>query len=330
MMNISGATPPLTIGPRRWPVWGSLLRSTPTWPTTAWSVSVLHTSVSAATISSPWWKNKRSCTIPLSPRHWTTLHYGLTLCTSACHTVATVTSRAAQLVATLYGRWSWTSSTVGKIPAMTNTFPDAPWLTPALTSWPVINSTTSWTTTLTAIMSRTEPHSVCTSTLPGWRTTPSSWTPSCTGSTRFYPLTMMCTLLRWPKLFSGSRTHVLLPNQRTSSHGGRSVPSKVSPPVGYPIRASWRPRKFPGKRSTCRRACVVLITTHGSTILPETVSSKWATISAPHSLPPTHIHTSCTAPSPSPVSSAATAVSKGLFVSVLPRPLPLVTAHMEL
>lgn len=86
--SASGRMPPSTIGRRRWPAWESSPRSLPTWRTIAWWVSGRRICELAVTISSPWWRNRLSCTIPPLPRLWTILRFGRIQCTSGCRIAA--------------------------------------------------------------------------------------------------------------------------------------------------------------------------------------------------------------------------------------------------
>lgn len=266
--------PPLMIGPRKWPAWELLPKSTPTSQTTQWSESEHRIYALAVTINSPWWKNKPSSTIPPLRRHYQIHHYGRTPCTSRCRIVATEIFNHARPVPTPSGKWSWTSWIVVRIQPMTNICLAALWLTLARTFFPVISSITSWTTISIGITIRIVLHWVCTSMPPGWKTIPNIWTLSCTGSTKCWRTIMMFTSSRWRRWFNGSRIHEPWPKLRTSSHGGRSAPLKVFQPVGYHIPVSWRPRRFPAKRSICKRAFDAPTITHGWTIQPVTVSSK--------------------------------------------------------
>lgn len=156
MTNVSGQMQLLMTGQRRWLAWELSSKSMRTSPITQWSVYVLHTFVSAVTINSQWWKSKHSCTIQPSPHHYRIHHCGHTLCTSKCHTVATVTCKAVQHVRMPSGKWSWMNWIVVKIQPMMNTCLDALWSIHAQTFCRANNSTISWTTTLTDITNKTE------------------------------------------------------------------------------------------------------------------------------------------------------------------------------
>lgn len=156
MMNDSGQMLPLMTGPKKWLAWELSWRNMQTSPITRWWAFARHTFVSVVTISSPWWKSKRSCTIQPSRLRCRTHHSGHTPCTSRCHTVATAICKIAQLVRTPSGKWWWTNLTVVRTQPTTNTCPDALWSIRAQTFCLESNSTTSWTTTSIAITNKTE------------------------------------------------------------------------------------------------------------------------------------------------------------------------------
>ena len=227
-----------TIGSLRWPALVWSLSDSPTLLMDPLSELALHTWEWEATNSSRWWPINSSFTTLPSPLLWVACPSGHTPSISACHISATETLTTARLVATPFGKWSWTSWIVVMTPLLMSLCQVVTWSTPAPTFSPVNSSDVFCVTTSTVTTIPTEHLLDLTSTHHGWNQRRSTARNSSSLSRRCWE-EMMCSSSPCCKSSNGCRTPQSSTRCVTSKSGRRNVMLRDKLIVHYQMHAHW-------------------------------------------------------------------------------------------